>query len=205
VKRLLLCCLAALGLLSAPATAKIITKATVCGASGCKTVTDKAALAGIEDGGPPTTPPKAAAPFYRVTLTVAEREDGRGPQHTFRNAYVPSLNLLRTDGANPGGSNVWLTAGNSGEVYERLARGLEPLPAARLGQIESAVLPRAQVVEVFSPASKAAASSDGGGFPWTAILLALGGAGVLAVTARLIVARRRSPSAVPAGSGPGTP
>jgi hypothetical protein len=49
---------------TAPAEAKEVLSAKVCGASGCETSRD------------PVDPPKAAAPFFRVRLTIGE-ETGR--------------------------------------------------------------------------------------------------------------------------------
>ena len=59
---------------AAAASAKEISTVKVCGADGCRDVTDRATMA-VADGGPPTSWPDAPSPFYRVKISVTG-EDG---------------------------------------------------------------------------------------------------------------------------------
>src|SRR3954465_3465374 len=83
--------LAALALLPSAASAKEIVKAQVCGADDCVTVGPAVAM-DLANGGPPTDPPKEAAPFYTAELTM--REDGE-KTFTFKTAFVPKDGLIR--------------------------------------------------------------------------------------------------------------
>jgi MYXO-CTERM domain-containing protein len=99
----------------AAALAKEPVKATVCGANGCASSTDKAAILPLVEGGPPAAKqPTAGAPAYRVRLTISV-DDGSKAQHrktdTFTNWMSPRLRLVR------GSEGTWMTM---------------PFPAARV-------------------------------------------------------------------------
>ena len=70
------------------AVAKRVVSAKVCGPSECRETHDRSDLAAFEEGGPPTTPPKAKSGWYTVRVRIAvegERHTGtlagRVPRH----------------------------------------------------------------------------------------------------------------------------
>jgi hypothetical protein len=164
---------AAAVLLPASAQAKELVAARACDSDGCRTITAAGALRGMQEG-QPADPPGKGAPFYRVHMRV-DVPGGNDFRYTL--AYVPSSGLLRVDGQF--GRYDWLAATPSGRRgFERLTRGLQPVPARRLRGVGAGnALPTAQVDEVVSPP---ASPDDGGGFPWALLLipggLALAGA-----------------------------
>jgi hypothetical protein len=121
-----------LGLLAAPpvASAKEISKVSVCGASGQCTTYDKSdfkSLMFLADDAGPTDPPAAAAPWYRVRFTV---EHG-GSQDSWTVAYVPSADSLRV--RDEAGEFAWAALSpRTAAVLERAVRNLPALPKARL-------------------------------------------------------------------------
>ena len=80
--------------LAAPAAAKELTKVTVCGASGCTTITDRDELRRLPTGGDTTAPPPEPTDYYTVTYSV----EHEGASNRFTMYYVPAANLL---GASP--------------------------------------------------------------------------------------------------------
>jgi hypothetical protein len=95
-------------------------------------------------------------------------------------AYVPSSGLMRVEGQF--GRHDWLAATPHGRRgFDRLVRGLQPLPARKLHGAGAAAdeyaVPEARVDEVVNPP---ASPNGGSGFPWTLLLipggLALAGA-----------------------------
>jgi hypothetical protein len=124
--------LAAAALVAPPgASAKELVRATICGASGCRTVRDQATLNEIPSG-ETVTPLGAPAPYYRFEL-VGWGPDGR--RSTVRLEYVPSKNGV-----------VWVEDGRAGlhpiygdrakGVMRRLTAGLDPYvpPGSRESQ-----------------------------------------------------------------------
>ena len=83
----------ALALLPASASAKEVVKAQVCGAGDCVDVSRTLAM-DLMDGGPPTDPPKEAAPFFTARLWV-KVDDGKTQR--FDTAFVPRYGLMRGD------------------------------------------------------------------------------------------------------------
>jgi hypothetical protein len=153
---------AAAALLPATAQAKELASARACDADGCRTISSAARLRGMENGRP-VAAPHAAAPFYRVRMVIAT---GGREEFRYTLAYVPSSGLLRVARDTVGYD--WMTptpAGRRG--FDRLVRGLEPLPAARLRGLAPAPV---------APAP--APAPDPGGPPWA--LLLIGGALALA-------------------------
>jgi hypothetical protein len=183
MKRLALAVLVAVAALAPAAAAKELTRATVCGAQGCRTTENRGILAGFENGGMAEAAPRTRARFYTVRMTMRE-----GQQRVrWSLAWVPSTGLLRASGQTRGTfmwtdtsptAARWLTAATSGLrafPAERLALGSTPAPA--------------QVTEVVNPPRH---GETGSGFPWLAGGLAL--AAVLAVGGFVAVTRRRDPS-----------
>jgi hypothetical protein len=172
---------AAAALLPATAQAKELASARACDADGCHTITAAAALRGMEEGRP-TDAPEQGAPFYRVRMRVDIPGEN---DYRYTLAYVPSGGLLRVEGQFD--RYDWLAATPRGRRgFDRLTRGLEPVPAVELrGVGAEEVDPVARVDEVVQP--PAAAPDDGGGFPWTVLLIP----GALLLAAVAWVVRRR--------------
>jgi hypothetical protein len=174
MRRLALCFVLTMSLAPAGAAfAKEPVKAKVCGASDCRETKDRGALMALTQGGPPTTPPSHAAPWYRVTMTI---EIDRGRHDTFPMAIVPSEGLMRGGDATEGYSWMPVSAAGSRE-YRRITRGLEPRAASALGGIGA---PEVRVDEVVLPPRED--EPDGGSsspLPWIGgglVLLGLAGA-----------------------------
>jgi hypothetical protein len=184
--------LSALALFATTASAKQIVGAQICGADGCTTVRG-AALNILVNGGPPTDPPKGAAPFYEARITI---ETEKGHRETFKNAFVPAYGLTR------GGDGTWMhTLPPAEAVFKRAARGLTAFPASDLGPIPSPT--QARVVEVVTPPADPAPVRDDGSW-W--LIASLGLAGVLTVWGLARYALRRggrgSSPAAPTPPGP---
>ena len=173
--------LAGLALALAPAataSAKEIASVKACGADGCRDVTALATHVAL-DGGPPTTAPDRAAPFYRLRITI--RLDARA-RETWTNVYVPAAQKIRGD------DGTWMNpASTTLDALDRLVEGSAALPAERLG------LP----MPAAAPGSVPAPGGDGlPAVVWA--FLAAGGLGVLAAAAGATRTLRRR-GAAPAG------
>jgi hypothetical protein len=172
---------ATVALVPASAHAKVVSSARACDDDGCRTITAKSTLRQMGDAAPAAAPDEAA-PFHRVRMTV---KTGGAEEHAYTMVYVPSAGLMRFGGEN--GGYEWLAATPRAQrAFERLVRGLEPLPARRL-RGAGAEPPVAKVHKVVHGASLR--DGDGAGFPW--LLLAIPGALGLAVAASLLVIRKR--------------
>ena len=168
----------------AAAAAKEIKEGTVCGASGCETVSDRELLMALIDGGGISSEPPQAAGFYEVEIVMV----GEGEQHTFETQMVPSRNALRGDD----GTWMELPAAAKSALTEVVGDDLEPFPA--VGLIGAAPAP--------DPAPVAAA--DPGGLSWFHGALVLGALILLAVGLLVLSGgrrpswlRRRGPGAAP--------
>ncbi len=133
---------------AAPATAKEIQSVTVCGAGGCSTSKDPSLMSGMIDVGPPTSAPKAPAPFYRLTMAIG---DGHEVFGRVQSSWVPSAGRMLAEDGN------WLAVRPVvGRRLDRLAAGLAALPAAQLQGFPTAD------ADVASPRpAPAVTSSDG--------------------------------------------
>jgi hypothetical protein len=162
---------------AAPAFAKEVQSVTVCGAGGCATSKDRDLMSGMIDFGPPTSPPKGPAPFYRVTMAVG---DGHEIFGRVRSSWVPSAGrLLAEDGS-------WLAVSPEvGQGLQRLTHGLAALPAAQLPGFPAA---GASV----TPPRPAQSVTSGGDVPIVPIAAAV----ILLAAVGLLVRRRM------AGGGP---
>jgi hypothetical protein len=109
---------------ASPAAAKEVQSVTACGAGDCATSKAGGLMRAMTDIGPPTSAPKAPAPFYRLTLAIG---DGRTVFERFKVSWVPAAGrLLGEDG-------TWMAVRPQvRRGLDRLTRGLVPLPAARL-------------------------------------------------------------------------
>jgi hypothetical protein len=117
--------------LAAPAAAKELSKAELCGPEGCIAVTDRDTLRGIPTGGEElaTQPPLQA--FHTLKLTVTEGEGG--PEHAWTVYYVDRVGM--TAWKNEGGTIVWSQlTGPSAATMKRLARGVAAFPAPSISE-----------------------------------------------------------------------
>ena len=169
---------------AATASAKEIASVKVCGVDGCTDVTDQATMA-IADGGPPTSWPDEATPFYRVKIAVEGEQGETVPGWTF--LWVPAAQKIKFEDetwANPPSTTI--------DELEAVTRKIDPLPAAKL------VLPAVpEPKEIVAPAESPPPAGDGGLPTVIWALLAAGGIGLAAVLARgaAIVVGRRGGSA----------
>ena len=167
-------CLAAFLCVAVPAHAKGVSEAKVCGADGCRDVTDQGRLQFFSEGGPPADPPSSATGWYRVTVTIGVPG---APEDRFTIAALPDQRLIR------GSDGTWMPVSpDAAAAYRSATRGLEPLPASELGLRPS-------------PAVGAApADGDGGGdgMPWLLVVLGAGVA-VAAIALSPPVRRRLAP------------
>lgn len=137
--------LASLAVPSAAAS-KEVQSVTVCGVGDCTTSKNAGLMRGMIDIGPPTSAPKAPAPFYRLTMAIG---DGREVFEHFTSSWVPSAGRLLAEDGN------WLAV--RPEVrrgLDSLTRGLAALPAAQLPGFPTAD------ADVTPPRRAPAATSD---------------------------------------------
>ncbi len=172
---------------AASAPAKEIASVKLCGAGGCRDVTDRATHAAV-DGGPLASAPETASPFYRVKVRI--KADGGRTVPGWSSLWVRAAGRLQA------GDGTWMEPGAATVAgLKRLTRGLEPLPASRLR------LPPAVVAPPPTGAPAPAAPPADGGLPaavWALIAAgALGLAYTLARAGAALAARRRG--AAPAG------
>lgn len=166
---------------AAPAAAKEVVKANVCGASGCREITDRHTLAALPEGGDPTDPPSHPSGWYRVTVTVRSED----AHDTFTNAVLPEARYIRGEGEN--GNYTWMPmTARATAAYRSAVRGLRPFPGSRLRGLDDRV-PPARVVEVYAPAARAKHDDDGGVPGWLAALAASAAVGL----AGAVLLRRR--------------
>jgi hypothetical protein len=169
--------------LAAPAQAKEVLSAKVCGENGCVTSRDRGLIAALADGGDPVDPPKAAAPFFRVRLTIGD-EKGK-VMDRFWTHFMPKGELIR------GSDGTWMSATDAytGALKKVVNPSMEAYPASPLAKLLASDQPvpdhRAQVSSVVEPPP----ATDGGGIAATTVGLVGGGA--LALAGLLLFAARR--------------
>ena len=175
--------------LAAPAVAKEIEEAAVCGAGGCATVAPRGDAHAMLEGGAVSDAP-APAPFYRVRLGIG---DGSGKVfERFSILYVPSAQKVRAiDGQ-------WMTTTTAAvRALDRVTRGHRPFPAKRLNTAPgeaAASIGTSLPPEIVPPPDDGAPS--GGGVPAWVLVLAVGGGLALAGGGAAWALRRR-----PSGGG----
>jgi hypothetical protein len=172
--------------LPAPALAKEPVKATVCGAGGCVTSKDKAAILPLTEGGPLAPGPSKGAPAYRVRLTIAAGETPSGKPHTesFTTWFAPSLHRLR------GSDGTWMELpATTLAALRHVAPGLRPFPAARLplGGQYSGPGSDSLAPETYAPKPAPVAEASNG-----PSALLLGGIGLAVLVVALLLARALS-------------
>jgi hypothetical protein len=128
VRRLLLVALAALAA-AAPASGKEFSRATVCGADGCNTITDRDELRALAVRGDRTLPPPAPGPFYSVELGT--RDDVR--EYTWTIWYAPAAKAIAV--VFPESGMVDWHPVDDPAGFERASRGLVPFPRPRVTSV----------------------------------------------------------------------
>lgn len=169
--------------LAAPpvADAKGVVKAQVCGVSKCFTFdrgNSRGKLAFFEVAGDPAPPPRRAAPWYRLRITVGGEDIRR---FTFTNAYVPSVDRIRQRAE--GGGYEWVSViPDLRPALQYVAGRLTPLAASKLRGVAA---PRAHTRQTGAPAPPAAATApDPTGIPRPLIVAAVPLAAALLLLAR---------------------
>src|SRR5918999_6425065 len=114
---------------AAPAEAKEVVSAKVCGENGCVTSRDRGLIAGLAEGGDPVDPPKAAAPFFRVRLTIGD-EEGKAMDR-FWTHFMPKGELIR------GSDGTWMPATDAytGALKKVVNPSMASYPASRLAKL----------------------------------------------------------------------
>jgi hypothetical protein len=158
--------------LAAPASAKELVSLSVCGANGCHTTRDRAALSQAMDVQAQAAPDHGAA-FYRVRGAVGE--PGLRDIRVMRSQWIPSLRLLRNDDGPLVEFN--LPYPETERLLNRLSHGLEPFPAAKLGRVNGQ--PQSASVDEVVPAPRSGETGDGGNTVWPLSLLAILPAGLV--------------------------
>jgi hypothetical protein len=174
--------------LAATAAAKEVVAAKVCGASDCRDVKDRDALAGLAEGGMPTDPP-AAAPYYRMTLTI----QGDGELVRWAVVVVPSEGVMR--GGTEAEGYTWMPMPRQSiRTIRRVTEGLDPAPAAKLGGLDVKP-PGAQVDQVVVIGDEPEGSGGDGAPLWPWLVFGSVGLGLVALA---VVRFRRRPRPGPA-------
>jgi hypothetical protein len=182
--RLLAALIAVSALVATPAAApaKEVTSATVCGAAGCKSTNDKAAVAAAgENGGPPTTPPRHRAAFYRITVHI------KGDPEPFRLLIAPSIGRVR------GPDGTWSSLPHrAANAWHDVIRGVRPFPAAKLAIVEPSTPPSVNGRALPPHNDTAAPKQTAGGTSWGLIAsIMAAGVAAFALGAALVTRRRR--------------
>jgi hypothetical protein len=173
--------------LAAPAVAKEIEEATVCGAGGCTKVAARDDAHAMLEGGAVSDAP-ASAPFYRIRLGIG---DSSGTVfERFSILYVPSAGKVRAiDGQ-------WMNTTTAAErALDRVTLAHRPFPAKRLNTAPGEA---AETIGTSLPPEIVTAADDGpptggGGVPAWLIVLAAGG-GLALMGGGAAWALRRRPS-----------
>ena len=173
---------------AAPAQAKEVLSATVCGENGCVTSRNRGLIAALAEGGDPVDPPNAAAPFFRVRLTIGD-EKGK-VMDRFWVHFMPKGELIR------GSDGTWMPATDAytGALKKVVNPSMAAYPASGLAKLLAGDQP--------DPAYQAQASrvgerppsqpeTDGVGIAMTTMGLVGGGAVAVAVLLLFAIRRRR--------------
>ena len=182
-------CGAALLVLAAPAAAKELTRAQICGASGCRTITDRDQLRALPTGGETTAAQPPAAGYYTVTFVIEHAAES----DRFTMYYVPASNLL---GANSefAGSLAWFPVyGRATDAIRDAAEGIDAFPAPKRWPSEITVPAR-------TPAASIAPSDGGAGIAAGTLVVAGSAAALCALAVIAFVAWIRRRPARPADS-----
>ena len=174
-------------MLAAPAVAKEIEEAAVCGAGGCTKVAPSGDAHAMLEGGEVSDAP-ASAPFYRIRLGIG---DGSGKVfERFSILYVPSADKVRAiDGQ-------WMNTTTATErALDRVTRAHRPFPAKRLNTAPSEAaetIGTSLPPEIVTPGDDGPPSGDGGVPAWLIVLAAGGGLALVGGGAAWALRRRPS-------------
>ncbi|MEO6496828.1 MAG: hypothetical protein ABIO51_05000 [Solirubrobacteraceae bacterium] len=174
--RTLLPALIATLLAAAPAAAKNVDAAAVCGADGCRDIERPSGQ--MVGGSSPVDGPSKGEPFVRLRFAFS---DGAGAHAIVRTVFAPGSGLIRTE------EGVWMTPANLAGL-RAAALAVAPFPAAQMPGVEPAPArgaATAATAEPATPATPAVVPSTGGAFPWWMILV--GGAPLIVA---VLLARR---------------
>jgi len=158
--------------LAAPASAKEITRMSVCGTDGCHTTKDKHELRQAMNVQPQAAPDHGGA-FYRVRSSIGE--PGFHDEGVSRSQWIPSLRLLRNDDGPL--VEFSLPYPPTERLLHRLSQGLKPFAASKLGPIGGQ--PQTAKVDEVVPAPASDDNGNGGRTVWPLSLLAILPAGLL--------------------------
>jgi hypothetical protein len=126
---LLLSAVAALAL-AAPAAAKELAKAELCGPSGCATVTGRHDLALVPTGSENTAAPPPLGAYHELMITMAEGPDVHDTR-TWTIWYIPSAGMIAAPGVS-GGTVFHPVYGEAATFMKALAKTVEAYPAPRI-------------------------------------------------------------------------
>jgi hypothetical protein len=116
----------------ASAAAKEISAAKICGASGCVTTTDKAALMQLAQSSDPSPTAPAMAPYYELRFQVTE--PGRGLVGASDAWWVPSARLMAA--RSESGTPEWSRLTAEGVAFlDRTAANVTPYPTPRFMRV----------------------------------------------------------------------
>lgn len=182
--------------LAAPAQAKEVLAAKVCGANGCATSRDRDLIAGLAEGGDPVDPPQAAAPFFRVRLTIGD--DRGNVAERFWTHFMPKGELIRGD------NGTWMVATDAytGALKKVVDPSMTAYPASGLEELLAGDLG----VRGESPGSSGAEPprreprAESGGSAAKTIGLAAGALAVALALLLVLALRRRRTAGLAAGS-----
>ena len=177
--------------LAAPAQAKEVLSAKVCGENGCVTSRDRGLIAALADGGDPVDPPKAAAPFFRVRLTIGD-ENGK-VMDRFWMHFMPKGELIR------GSDGTWMSATYA--YTDALKKVVNPsmaaYPAPRLAKLLAGDQPAPTYEAQAGEPPSSQPETGRGGIVTTTMGLVGGAALAVAVLMVFAVRRRRRTVARP--------
>jgi hypothetical protein len=198
MRRHLVAFIALAGLLAVPAaaSAKEISKVAVCGkAHHCKTydTSDFKSLMFFAESAGPTDPPAAAAPWYRLRLTMDTGAEGGGLD-SWTVAYVPSADSIRA--RDECGGPAWMALGpHTARILKRAVRALPAFAATHLRGLHPKP-PEAIVDEVYTPA-RASKAVDSATTSWAWIAGASLAAALLLAAGVWTLRRRRGIEVAP--------
>jgi hypothetical protein len=116
--------------LAAPAAAKELTKAKLCGPVGCAVVTDPGALRDFPTGGETVASPPSTSAYY--ALAISSKDDVA--THTWTIYYVPDANMLAIPDSY-GGVTWHPLFGNAIRYMKSLASRAEPYRAPAITSV----------------------------------------------------------------------
>jgi hypothetical protein len=169
---------AALATICAGAAAKEIDTVSICGADGCRAVTDERLLALLAEGGPRHHGAVAPAEHFVARVRIVHRGAGA---YGFKTTVLPAAGLVRGD------DGTWMELPRAAQdAYEKLTRGRDPLPASAMSGGSVVDPPPAAA----RPAATAASGDGSDGLPWPW----LAAAAAVALSAAAVRRARRRPA-----------